>query len=84
MKTKLSRQEAQKKIEQFFQRENFSAEEVRKIKRLAMKFNIKLGSYRKLFCKKCLSRLRGKIRVNKTHKIIECEKCSYKNRFKMI
>jgi RNase P subunit RPR2 len=83
MKTKLSKTEAQQKIFQFFQRENFSPEEVRKIKKLAMGFNIKLGNYRKKFCKKCCSKLKGKIRIMKTHKIVECENCGYKNKFRL-
>lgn len=80
MKTQLSRTEAQKKIDDFFERKSFSSEEVRKIKRLAMKFNIKLGIYRRKFCKKCLSQLKGKTRTTKTHKIIECASCGAKNR----
>ncbi len=53
MKTSLSRKEAQEKIDEFFLKEKFTAEEAKKAKRLAMKFNIKLGKYRKEFCKKC-------------------------------
>ncbi len=82
MKTKLTRKEAQQSIDEFFRRKDFTAEECRKIKRLAMKFNIKLGSYRKFFCKECLSKLEGKIRINKIYKAVECKNCSYKNKFK--
>jgi len=84
MKPKLSKKEAQEKINEFFKRKDFTAEEVRKIKRLAMKFNIKLGMRRKKFCKKCFSQLRGKARVTKFYKTIECEKCGYNNRHKLI
>ena len=80
MKTKITKQEAKKKIEEFFERENFTAEEVKKIKRLAMKFNIKLGNKKKKFCRKCLSKLKGKTRVTKIYKTIECEKCGQLNR----
>lgn len=80
MRIKLSRREAQEKIEKSFSRDRFSAEEMRKIKRLAMKLNIKLGNYRKLFCKKCLSQLKGKIRITKKYKVIECESCGFLNR----
>lgn len=80
MKTKVSRSEAQEKISLFFQREKFSADEVKKIKRLAMKFNIKLGKNRRRFCKKCFSQLKGKTRVSKTHRTIECEACGFLNR----
>ncbi len=83
MKTKLIKEEAQQKIEEFFKKESFVKEEVKKIKRLAMKFNIKLGKLRQNFCKKCLSKLKGKIRITKTHKTIECENCGYRNKFKI-
>lgn len=81
MKFKISKSEAQKKINEFFKKEIFFSNEVKKIKRLAMKYNIKLGTYRKLFCKKCLSQLKGKTKISKTHKIVECENCGFKNKF---
>ncbi|MEK6878768.1 MAG: hypothetical protein AABY22_04135 [Nanoarchaeota archaeon] len=83
MKTKLSKSQAEQKIKDFFERSKFTSEEVKKTKRLVMKFNIKLKEYRKKFCKSCLSQLKGKTRITKTHKTIECEKCGYNNRFKM-
>lgn len=83
MKTKLLGKEAQKRIDEFFKREKFSAGELRKIKRLAMKFNIKLGVYKRKFCKNCLSQLKGKTRVDKNYKTVKCENCSYLNRFKI-
>jgi len=55
MKVNLSRTQAKEKIDSFFEKENFTAEEVKKIKRLAMKFKIRLGDNKKLFCKNCLS-----------------------------
>ena len=83
MKTKLSKKEAQKKIDSFFRKSNFTSEQLRKIKRLAMKFSIKLGKYRRLFCKSCLNPLAGKIRVFKSYKTVECKHCSYKNKVKI-
>jgi RNase P subunit RPR2 len=83
MKKVISKQEAKKEIDKFFQGENFSTEEVRKIKRLAMKSGIKLGEHRKKFCKKCLSKLKGKTRVNATDKRIVCGNCGFENRFKL-
>ena len=83
MKNDISRTEAKKLIEMFFSRNNFTSEEVRKIKKLGMKFNIKLSEYRKKFCKKCLAKLNGKIRIGRIYKNVECEKCGYKNKFKM-
>ncbi len=80
MKKQTVKQEAKQTIDEFFRRENFKSEEVKKIKRLAMKFNIKLGVYRKLFCKKCLSKLKGRIRIKKNYKTIECTNCGYKNK----
>lgn len=81
MKKGLSRTEAQEKINELFGKgREFSADEVKKIKRLAMKYNIKLGSYRKLFCKKCFSFLKGKTRITKAYKIIECGRCRAVNR----
>lgn len=83
MKTKLTKKEAERKIDEFFSMDNFSAEEVRKIKRLSMKFNIRLGEYKKKFCRKCLEKLRGKNRINKNYKSVKCGNCNHLNRFKI-
>ena len=83
MHSQLSKSEAEQKIKEFFEKSEFTPEELKKIKRLAMKFKIKLKEKRKKFCKKCFSQLRGKIRISKTHKTIECEKCGFKNKFKV-
>jgi RNase P subunit RPR2 len=83
MNTKLSKTEAQNKISSFFEKSDFSPEQLKKIKRLAMKFNIKLGEKRKLFCKSCLHPLAGKIQISKTHKVIECKYCGYKNKIRI-
>lgn len=84
MKTSLSRVEAQEKIQDFFKQCNFAPKQLKKIKRLAMKFHIPLKTYKKLFCKKCLKPLKGKTRITKTHKSIECNSCGYKNRWKIL
>lgn len=83
MKTNLSKTEARKKVEKFFEKDNFTSEEMRKIKRVAMKFKIRLGERRKAFCKKCLAKLKGKTRISKGFKTIECANCKFKNRFKI-
>ena len=83
MKSYLSRTEAKKKIDSFFTEKNFSAEEAKKIKRLAMKYNIKLGTYKRQFCKKCFLKLKGKIRITKTSKIIVCDNCGFVNRVRL-
>jgi len=83
MKTKLSRREALEKIEEFFKRGEYDAKDVKKIKRLAMKFKIRLVDKRKKFCKKCLSKLREKTRVGRVYKSVECEACGFLNKFRM-
>ena len=84
MKKGLSKKEAEKKIENFFKNENLDAEQVKKIKKLAMKHHILLGNYRKRFCKKCFSDLRrGSMRIKGMYKSVECLKCREKNRWKM-
>lgn len=81
MKKTLSKTEAKEKIADFFTRKDFTPEEAKKMKRLAMKFRISLKDYRKRFCKKCYAPLKGTTRVNKTHKSIMCGSCGYQNRF---
>jgi RNase P subunit RPR2 len=84
MKEKISRQEAKERITGFFEQDELDPEDVRKIKGLAMKFNIKLGEHRKRFCKKCLSDLKdSKTRGKDGMKSIECKKCGYLNRWKI-
>jgi RNase P subunit RPR2 len=82
MKKKISRKEAIEKINLFFQQSVFDSKDVRKIKRLAMKYNIKLGVNRKKFCKKCFNDLdNGKVRVTKFYKTVECLNCGQRNRW---
>ncbi|MBU0907333.1 MAG: hypothetical protein KKD18_00905 [Nanoarchaeota archaeon] len=81
MKTSLSMSEVKERIGAFFGRKEFTAEEVRRVKRLAMKFKIRLGNYRRLFCKRCFAKLKGKTRVSKKYKSVVCGTCGYKNRF---
>lgn len=83
MKSSLSKTEAKEKINSFFTKDSFTQEEMKKIKRLAMKYQIKLGTYRKRFCKNCLSQLKGKLSLTKTHKTITCERCEFRNKFKL-
>lgn len=83
MKRTLSKSAAVDKINSFFKRNSFTSEETIKIKRLAMKYRIALKSHRKQFCKSCLNKLEGKIRISKTYKTIECRRCNYRNRFRL-
>ena len=83
MKKELSKSEAQILINDFFKKPTFTSNEVRKIKRLAMKYKIKLNYQRKQFCKSCLNQLKGKISVTKNSKTVICSNCNYKNKFKI-
>ncbi len=86
MNKKMSKAEAREKIEGFFSDvDNKKPEAVRKIKKLAMSYNIKLGEKRKLFCKKCytfFSYKKSSIRINKNMKTIRCSVCGHENRWK--
>ncbi|MDD5699600.1 MAG: hypothetical protein PHH00_00175 [Candidatus Nanoarchaeia archaeon] len=83
---KSSKKEAEKKISEFLlDIKNKTPDEVKKIKRLSMRHGLNLGGLRKRFCRKCLFPYSGKerIRINKGIKSVECEKCGYKNRWKI-
>ena len=81
---KTSKTEATARITGHFSQQELDREKTRKIKRLAMKFNLKLGKYRGRFCKRCYSDLKnGKTRVTKRHKILICEKCGFINKFRI-
>jgi len=82
MRGGISKTETKEKIEQFFSKP-FTPEQLRKIKRLAMKFNLKLGNKRKLFCRKCLNPLAGKLSITKTHKTIICRFCGFRNKVRI-
>jgi RNase P subunit RPR2 len=84
MKTKLSKQEAKEKIEVFFKQPSFTQKELKKIRRLAMKFKIPLREKRRKFCKSCLRQLKGKTRVSSTHKTVTCSHCNYENKFRIL
>jgi RNase P subunit RPR2 len=77
---KINKTQAKEKIEHFFQSSSFVPEQLKKIKRLAMKFNLKLEDKRKLFCKKCLNPLAGNLTLTKTHKTVECKFCNFRNK----
>jgi RNase P subunit RPR2 len=82
---KLNKLEIEKEIKQVFSK-NPNQKEIKKIKKLAMSKNIKLGSLRKKFCKKCYNLFDSKnseTRVKKWFKIVKCKKCNYVSRWKM-
>lgn len=80
---KMTKTEAEQEIKRAFYRK-LTTREIKKIKRLAMKHNIKLGSLRKKFCKKCYSLLENEeVRIKKGKKIVKCRNCGYVNRWKI-
>lgn len=80
MNKSISKTEAKQKIEDFFKKIEFTPEELKKIKRLAMKYNLKLGDRRKSFCKYCLFPLKGELRITKNHKTVICSHCRKPNK----
>ena len=79
-----NKKEAEKIIGEFFSNlNNKKAEEVRKMKKLAMHYKIKLGDKRKLFCKYCYNILKGKIRIKKKIKSVVCANCGKISRWKI-
>ena len=73
MKNLLSKKEALEKINNFSKQKEFGSEEIKKIKRLAMKYHIRIKEQRKKFCKKCYCNLSGgKIRLKKGFKAVLC------------
>lgn len=84
MKKELSKTEAKKAIEDYFSSGRLSAERTRKIKRIAMKYKIRLGDHRKRFCKKCYNDLKDcKVRITKNYKTVECGRCGYRSGWKL-
>jgi len=85
MKTKLSKKQAEREIQNFFIRiHEKTPGEVKRIKRLAMAHNIKLGEKRKTFCKKCFEPYKfPSIRIKNDMITITCEQCENKSRWKV-
>jgi len=81
----LSKTEAVKEISEFFLNiNNKTPEQVKKIKILAMKHNLKLGENKKLFCKNCFSIYKNpEIRISKKTKSMKCENCKAISRWKL-
>ena len=78
----MSRKEAEEKIRDFF-KEKHDKEEVRKMKKLAMSYQIKLKDERKLFCNKCYSmnlRVKG---MKYKMKNVTCQDCGNLMRWKI-
>jgi len=81
---KIGKREAEKKIKDFFKNlKNKSPEQVRKMKRLSMRHNIKLGNLRKKFCKYCYS-IRLKVKgIKRGMKTVVCRNCGKISRWKI-
>jgi RNase P subunit RPR2 len=81
---KLSKEEARKEVLNFFKSlEDKTPKEIKRIKKLAMHYNIKLKEQRKKFCKKCYStNLRFK-KIKKGVKTVICGNCGYICRWKI-
>ncbi|MFA4952627.1 MAG: hypothetical protein WC584_00215 [Candidatus Pacearchaeota archaeon] len=85
MNKKLSKTEALKEIENFFKDiQGKTPKEIKKIKKLAMSYNIPLKEKRKLFCKKCFAIYKNpKIRIKNKMKSVTCENCGNVGRWKI-
>ena len=84
MKEKLNKKQAEERINEFFKGiESKSPEQVRKLKSLAMKFNIKLKDKRKRFCKYCYSPKLKVKSVKRGVKAVECQNCKKLMRWKI-
>jgi RNase P subunit RPR2 len=85
MKEKLSKKEIEEEIIKVFSK-NSDSNEIKKIKKLAMSKNIKLGKLKSKFCKKCYSMFDSKnseVRIKKGFKIIKCKNCKHISRYKL-
>jgi len=80
----LNKKQAQEYIEEFFKNiHNKNREQIRKVKRLAMHYKIRLGEKRKLFCKYCYSAKLKIIKISKNIKTVKCENCGKLGRWKL-
>lgn len=81
---KLAKEETEKEINLFFKNiKNKNQREIKKIKRLAMRHNIKLKRKRKLFCKYCYSPKLKVLGIKKGVKSVICEVCKKTARWKI-
>jgi len=81
---KLSKSETEKEIKKFFEDINEkSPKEIKKIKKLAMRHNIKLGWLRKKFCKKCYSTKMKVALVKNGVKTVKCKNCGFVSRWRL-
>lgn len=81
----ISKTQASEEIDNFFKHiRDKNSKDVKKIKKLAMKYNIKLGDKKKLFCKKCLSpHGNSSIILKNGFMNLDCGICGFRNRWKL-
>jgi RNase P subunit RPR2 len=87
-KKEMSRTKIEERIKEFFNDEKFKEKgpkDIKKIKRLAMRKNIPLSNFKKLFCKYCLRPYSGieKVRIKNKIKTIECSTCKKQSRWRL-
>jgi len=78
----MNKKEAGELIEEFFSKKH-NPEEVRKTKKLAASFQIKLKDKRKKFCKKCFSMNLKVLGIKNKIKRVKCEECGNISRWKI-
>ena len=85
MKKTISKTEAKEQIEEFFKEiKNKSPKEIKKIQKLARRYNIPLKDKRKLFCSKCGNPHRNpSIRVKNGLIRINCGNCGHTSRWRI-
>lgn len=80
----LSKTKAKEKIEEFFKDiKEKDKESIRKIKKLASHYHIRLNEKRKVFCKYCYSTKLKTRKIRQNMKTVECENCKKMMRFKI-
>lgn len=80
----LGKEEIENQVKELFSRKSKpSQKEIKKAKKLAMSKNIKLGSLRKKFCKKCYSTNLKVNAIKHGKKTIECRDCGFVDRWKI-
>jgi len=85
MKSKITREQTEQEIKNIFSNNPFP-KQIKKAKTLAMSKNIKLGSLRKKFCKKCFNFFtpnNSEIRIKKPYKMVRCRNCKYISKYKL-
>ena len=87
VKTDFTKKDIETKLQEFFGGNNVpTKQEIKKIKKLAMSKNIKLGDYRKKFCKKCYSFFNSnnsEVKIKENIKVIRCKECGLVSRYKL-